>query len=373
MNNNYAKKQVRRTAKNIIILNIIIIIAIIIFVNKDYRALRSIYMEEETVSYGSKLAEMYQSREIYVKSYTEEFFDTGYEMLEDNVVVDKYYAFYLNDMYIICRTDTKMTQESYSSYKISGLLVEPDTEEKKILNAIIGEISDQLDVTRTEAQGYVSAYIIDVGAPRLLHQILFGVAGVVIIFCVSRIIIAIRDIIDYTLNKKYKKLGKESGRGPEIINEEITAELGNEEKLYKFGHAKITENWVVSESFANFEILPKTDVIWIYKLITQHRTNGIPTGKSFSIEMLFKNKKRVSIAQKNEKIADETVNKLVEIFPGAIVGFSNELLRMFNKDINKFIELQIEKATAVPEVVVSEETIIENKEIVENNDAIKYK
>lgn len=87
--------------------------------------------------------------------------------------------------------------------------------------------------------------------------------------------------------------------------------------------------------------IPNSKIMWTYQNTTTHRTNGVPTGTSYSV-MIYADgvKNAYSISVPNEATAQDILKKMSEIFPWVIVGYSDELRKMFNKDRAQFLQLR---------------------------------
>lgn len=85
-------------------------------------------------------------------------------------------------------------------------------------------------------------------------------------------------------------------------------------------------------------------VVWMYKRITSHRYNGIPTGKTYGVNISFADHKQREITVKNEQQADEVIQALSSYCPKAIAGYSKDLDNLYQKNYNQFLELRYNQA-----------------------------
>lgn len=74
------------------------------------------------------------------------------------------------------------------------------------------------------------------------------------------------------------------------------------------------------------------DILWIYLEVTQHRTNGIPTGKTRAVVICTKNGGSNTIPSGSEQASDEIMKYIARQMPYIIVGFSDEIRDGYNKD-----------------------------------------
>ncbi|MBS6953822.1 MAG: hypothetical protein KH230_11390 [Enterocloster asparagiformis] len=81
-------------------------------------------------------------------------------------------------------------------------------------------------------------------------------------------------------------------------------------------------------------------VVWMYKRITSHRYNGIPTGKTYGVNISFADHKQREITVKNEQQADEVIRALSSYCSRAIAGYSDDLDKLYQKNYAQFLELR---------------------------------
>jgi hypothetical protein len=81
---------------------------------------------------------------------------------------------------------------------------------------------------------------------------------------------------------------------------------------------------------------PISDVAWVYELVTRHRTNGIPTGKTYSAIILGRHKQKFTVRASRKKV-DALIAELNQRVPWAIFGFNEELRTIWNKNHPAFL------------------------------------
>lgn len=87
--------------------------------------------------------------------------------------------------------------------------------------------------------------------------------------------------------------------------------------------------------------IPNNKIMWAYQNTTTHRTNGIKTGVTYSVMIYIDGLKSAScIGVPNEATAQEILKKMNEILPWVVVGYSEDLRKLFNKDRSQFLQLR---------------------------------
>lgn len=87
--------------------------------------------------------------------------------------------------------------------------------------------------------------------------------------------------------------------------------------------------------------IPNTKVLWAYQNTTTHRTNGIKTGTTYSVMIWIdgqKNATQVLVA--NEASAQSMLKRFSNMFPWMVLGYSDDLRKMFHKDRAQFLQLR---------------------------------
>ncbi len=87
--------------------------------------------------------------------------------------------------------------------------------------------------------------------------------------------------------------------------------------------------------------IPNTKIMWAYQSTTTHRTNGIKTGTTYAVTVFAEGyKSSIDISVANEAGAQEILQKFNTSFPWIIVGYSDELKALFNRDRAQFLSLR---------------------------------
>lgn len=81
-------------------------------------------------------------------------------------------------------------------------------------------------------------------------------------------------------------------------------------------------------------------LVWAYLLTTTHKRNFITVGKSYELVLAFANGSRQSVAVKKEEYVQEHLQTLAALCPKAIIGYTDELDKLFRKDFPQFLALK---------------------------------
>lgn len=90
-------------------------------------------------------------------------------------------------------------------------------------------------------------------------------------------------------------------------------------------------------------LIPYSQLLWTYVHITKtrHRTNGIPTGTTYTYQVFFamRDKSKYNVVVKSEAEGQEIVKDVCEMAPHVIGGYHEDLDKMFNKNVNEVIQI----------------------------------
>lgn len=87
--------------------------------------------------------------------------------------------------------------------------------------------------------------------------------------------------------------------------------------------------------------IPNSKILWSYQNTTTHRTNGIKTGTTYSVMIWVDGWKSASnIGVPNEATAQAMLKCFAAQFPWVVLGYSDELRKMYNKDRAQFMQLR---------------------------------
>lgn len=87
--------------------------------------------------------------------------------------------------------------------------------------------------------------------------------------------------------------------------------------------------------------IPNNKMLWAYQNTTTHRTNGVKTGTTYSVMIYVDGfKTSFNIGVPDESTAQDILRRMNEVFPWVVVGYSDDLRKMFNRDRAQFLQLR---------------------------------
>jgi hypothetical protein len=116
----------------------------------------------------------------------------------------------------------------------------------------------------------------------------------------------------------------------EQLSQQIEAEL-QPAMIRKYGKLQLTPQWMVRRKLFTTWVSPVGDMVWIYKKVTKHSVNFIPTGKTYSVVLVGRHRQRTE-EQMKEKAVNELLGDLGARVPWALFGFTKDLEKAWQKD-----------------------------------------
>ncbi|MGB8129404.1 MAG: DUF6709 family protein [Candidatus Angelobacter sp.] len=116
----------------------------------------------------------------------------------------------------------------------------------------------------------------------------------------------------------------------EQLSQQIEAEL-QPAMIRKYGKLQIAQQWMVRRRMFSTWASPIADLVWIYKKVTKHSVNFIPTGKTYSVALVGRHRQQIE-EQMKEKAANEMLADLAARVPWVLFGFTKDLEKAWQKD-----------------------------------------
>src|SRR5262245_10969301 len=145
------------------------------------------------------------------------------------------------------------------------------------------------------------------------------------------------------------------GDPPEVA-EKIDQEFQGERATV--GPVTFTQSWWIQPTGTGVDVFHLGDSVWVYKTMTQHYTNGVPTGKTYGGVLCDKSGTARTV-QLKENQTDQFVMAVAQRVPWVAIGYNEQLEALWksNKDAlvrlveehrRKMVEGEYEKPTEPP-------------------------
>lgn len=111
--------------------------------------------------------------------------------------------------------------------------------------------------------------------------------------------------------------------------------LTHVEQLYEHapsvGGLRMNASLILLEQGAKQFLYGAKDLVWAYQNTVQHRTNGIPTHKSYHLILRMADGTTRDVAMKGEQVKEQ-LQKIFALIPGCALGYSQELEAMYKSN-----------------------------------------
>lgn len=208
-------------------------------------------------------------------------------------------------------------------------------------------IEDQ-DFTQEEFESMTSPYYINIYASAAsqngVYLVLFFVGVALIVYSILRIIKAATGGYLMSFQKSYQEAG--------YSETAIDSDMNSAVNYLKKNTIKLGRLCIYDLQGTVPKAVPVTKILWAYQNTTTHRTNGIKTGVTYSINIYSEGHSKVHIISvPDEATAQDILHNMDRMYPWVVVGYTEDLKKMFFKDHSQFLQLRyntVEHTTVEP-------------------------
>ena len=204
------------------------------------------------------------------------------------------------------------------------------------------EYFQESDWTDEEIDKYTLPYYISVGAltggAATSAYVIFGIGIALIVFGVIILLYALSGGDVKAFQKEAATLG--------MSEMELEAEYAGARVMIQKDNLRIGRRLIFYMTGRRTRVIVNDKIVWAYQQSTTHRTNGIKTGTTYEILVYLLNEKKARrINMPGEEKAGEVLQYMYDNIPTAVVGYTDELLSLFNKDYQGFLNLRYHNAS----------------------------
>lgn len=245
------------------------------------------------------------------------------------------------------------TNRITKNFTVTGTVKEMDDESKRFFKEALAG---------SELEGTVTSYYLQIGyignVDGVLMWLLTGISG-------ACVLIAIFMLISAAMGRQQKHLLAYCNKteNPEATKERLEQFWQNTPEI---GELRMNEEWMMYTINGKQYLLETPHIIWAYQSTTQHRTNGIKTGKSYALTLWDDKGKTMIQLGASEKSVQEMLAYIEEHIPHIVLGYNQELAQLYRADKERFKQLRQPAAAettasapvaAVPSAPQTEDTI----------------
>ena len=207
---------------------------------------------------------------------------------------------------------------------------------------------DQQDFTQEEFEAMTSPYYINIhvstAGQNVVYLVLFFAGIVLIAYSIFRIVKASSGGYIKSFQKSYQDAG--------FSDTAIESDMNSAVNYLKKNSIKLGRLCIYDLQGTVPKAVPVSKILWAYQNTTTHRTNGIKTGVTYSINIYSEEHSKVQIISvPDEATAQDILHNMDSMYPWVVVGYTEDLKRMFFKDRAQFMQLRynsVEHTTVEP-------------------------
>jgi len=322
----FIERQIRRTNRNLVLVNGILLAGLLAVVALNYRYAINFIRGPKAISTEDLLAiqDPQQQPQFFVQVTGERLVSTGFreverqvdestKKIESETVQYDYKMLKIGKRWLLVKAPGSSVATNFS-----GALLK-DSEGANVIGQIEQAepgLKDQflpfvLDTVNYRDDGY---WALGIGVPILL---LVG-------WNLAKWITRTSDRSAHPIIKKLRAYGE-----PEMLSIEIENEITQSPTA--IGPAVITRSWLFTPFFFGLKMARLADVVWIYKKVTKHSYNFIPTGKTYAALVWSRSGESVDISMK-EKKTDELLQAIATRIPWVVAGFDDKIQALWSSN-----------------------------------------
>lgn len=167
--------------------------------------------------------------------------------------------------------------------------------------------------------------------------IVFLVLG--LIFILTSVIIVV-----YTMSGSQQKRIKQyiaKSANPDMTKEKVDNFLNNTPWV---NNLKVNIDFICGTSAGDTAFGETSKLVWAYMHTTTHKRNFITIATTYELVLTFADRSQQKVVMRSENDALQNLSRLEQYCPQAILGYSDELAKMYRKDFAGFLNIKYNAA-----------------------------
>lgn len=230
-------------------------------------------------------------------------------------------------------TENTYNEIASDPIRFSGQIKKLDDEEDYYFKSYLRD----LGLTDEDIEAGTIPYYINVFASKtsmnVVYIALFALGAFLLVFGIFRI----AKVAGGSSLKKLRKDIAAAGYSESMVDSDYRSARSFDKK----GTLKMGRLMTYYISGSDARAIPNNKIMWAYQNTVTHRTNGVKTGTTYNV-MIFDEitPKGHTFPVANESIAQDMLTLINTMLPWVVVGYSDELKKLYNKDRSQFLQLR---------------------------------
>lgn len=336
--NGFVAKNIARCNRNVLLACVLTIVAVIggFVLNSRYlynAAFGAFAVTTEDVQFGKNPPDSFR---YYVRLNSEEVFDTGtrYVMKKSGqmeTVSYKYVALQVGDKLLLAKVDPGAGfEDGAKNVSVNGALIRmDDTESEKVLQPIFKE--------QPELRSEFLPYLLDARSGFRTPAFIGVGIGAILLLVAGGFLLSVLDKFGNPEKSSMMKTLANYGAPREVAAAIDNEVLSNHEKV---GPVRLLPSWIIKSGTFSVDVQHVEEIVWMYKKVTKHSVNFIPTGKTYEVVLHNSQGKTVTLSGSfmREKKVDFILENIYQRVPWIITGFDDDLVKNWNSNAAAFIQ-----------------------------------
>ncbi|MGC2745390.1 MAG: DUF6709 family protein [Candidatus Angelobacter sp.] len=323
----WVENEARRANRNLLLVNGGMLAVLILIGAANYRYCANFVLGSQSISNAelAGISSPEQRWRNFVSVSGTKSANTGYRDVVNHMDGGRVTSTEIKDEYIFLQVEEKVllvkAPPNKEKLEYSGELVATTDQVKEdLLRPLAAENAD--------LAGAVLPFTLNAADYRSNGYTMLMIGLPVLALALWNCLKAMRRISEIQLSPVWKNLAVYGNA--EQLSQQIEAEM-QPAMIRKYGKLQIAQQWMVRRKFFSTWASPVADMVWIYKKVTKHSVNFIPTGKTYSVVLVGRHRQRIE-EQMKEKAVNEMVADLTARVPWALFGFTQDLENAWRKD-----------------------------------------
>lgn len=331
MLNGFIGEQIRRTNRNLLIVNLLLVFGFLSLTVAEHKLLKGYFLGAEKVEPASLAhAEAGVERQL-IEVENNAVLPAGYRMVNrkggSESVKSEYLLMLVGDRMMMVKTEPNNKGPVFKGVLVPmelrlSMALQRDIKSDKVRDRLLPVMLDTTDY-ESDVWGYLV-----VGLP-------LGLLGA---WNLKKWMVRAADPAESPIVTQLQH------RGGLMACQQIDSEMAQSNG--KIGKAVLTKSWIVVPGFFSLKAMHIEDVVWAYKKVTRHRVNFVPVGSTYTAVVCTANGKSVEVLDSDSKVRDLLV-AIATKAPWAITGFNDDVQKLWLKNRDALLQAVNQRRSAI--------------------------
>ncbi len=211
--------------------------------------------------------------------------------------------------------------EITANFTVTGIMTEMPSDSRRFYHEYVGYD----DMSAEEQAIFLPLYLDVWDNSDTAQAIIFAIMGLGCL--VMAIVVLVQAFTGHHQKQILKKASQLSPNAPEQVLEQLDALLEANPKEKVLFNSRI----IFASNGNNSRLYALSELVWAYQSTTTQRVYFIPVGKTHALVLATADGKQVQIPMKEPKVK-EYLQALHQAHPRCLIGYSDELARIFRKN-----------------------------------------